>query len=139
MRAKLRQAPMHELSVCQSLITEVARIAAAHGATRVSRIELAIGPLSGVEPALIEDAFTIASAGTAAEGARLVIEAAPVVVFCPACEAETEAAPNRLLCGRCGGWQVRLRSGDELLIKRVELVTREDEGEDSCARTAAAQ
>ena len=139
MRARPRQAPMHELAICQSLIAEVARIAAAHGAERVSRIELAVGPLSGAEPALIEDAFTIASTGTAAQGARLAIEAAPVVVFCPTCEAETEATPNRLLCGRCGGWQVRLRSGDELLIKRVELVTREDEGEDPCVRTAAAQ
>ena len=130
---------MHELAICQSLIAEVARIAAAHEAERVSRIELAIGPLSGAEPALIVDAFTVASAGTPAEGARLAIEAAPVTVFCPACDAESEAAPNRLLCGRCGGWQVRLRSGDELLIKRVELVTRKDEGVEPCARTAAAQ
>ncbi len=130
---------MHELAICQSLIAEVTCGAGAHGAQRVGRIELAIGPLSGVEPALIADAFTIASAGTPAQGARLAIEVAPVVVFCPTCDAESEATPNRLLCGRCGGWQVRLHSGDALLLKRVELVPRQDEGEEPCARTAAAR
>ena len=112
---------MHELSVCQSLIGQVERVAAEHHAASVSVIGLAIGPLSGVEAPLLARAFTVARAGTVAEDAMLEIEARPVVVHCSACDTETETRPNALLCGDCGGWQVDLRSGDELLLTRVEL------------------
>lgn len=112
---------MHELAVAQGLIGQVARVAMAHDAARVTVIRLAIGPLSGVEAPLLDRAFSIARIGTPAEEARLEIETPPVRVFCPACGIETEAAVNRLLCGQCGGWQVTLRSGDELTLLSVDL------------------
>jgi hydrogenase nickel incorporation protein HypA/HybF len=71
---------MHELSICQSLIDQVEDIAREHGATGVERILLRIGPLSGIEPALLRNAYPLAAAGTVAESAELVIEPAPVRV-----------------------------------------------------------
>jgi len=112
---------MHELSVCQSLLDQVESIARAHGATRVERILLKVGPLSGVEPALLQNAYPLAAAGTLAEHAELVIEPAPVRVRCSECGAESDAAPNRLLCASCGGWKTRLISGDELLLANLDL------------------
>ena len=112
---------MHELSVCQSLLDQVESIARAHGATRVERILLRVGPLSGVEPALLLNAYPLAAAGTLAEHAELVIEPAAVRVHCSECGAESDAAPNQLLCGSCGGWKTRLISGDELLLANLEL------------------
>jgi hydrogenase nickel incorporation protein HypA/HybF len=113
--------PMHELSVCQSLLREVARVAAAHDSTDVHKIVVAIGPLSGIEAPLLARAFEVARAGTIAAHAELDIELAPVVVWCRTCQSETPVAANTLLCGRCGAWQVQLKSGDELLLKRMEL------------------
>jgi hydrogenase nickel incorporation protein HypA/HybF len=112
---------MHELSVCQSLLDQVQRIAADHGADRVERIVLRIGPLSGVEGPLLRNAFPLAAAGTVAEHAVLEIEPAPVRVHCITCGAESDATPNRLLCGACGDWHTRLVSGDEMLLARLEL------------------
>ncbi|WP_295887109.1 hydrogenase maturation nickel metallochaperone HypA [uncultured Thiohalocapsa sp.] len=112
---------MHELSVCQSLLDQVQRIAADHGAERVERILLRIGPLSGVEAPLLRNAFPLAAAGTIAEEAVLDIEPAPVRVHCVTCGAETDATPNRLLCGACGDWHTRLVSGDELLLANLEM------------------
>lgn len=112
---------MHELSVTQALLRQVEAIAAQHDSRKVIVITLAIGPLSGVEAPLLVRAFTVARAGTVADEAMLEIETAPVTVWCGACEAETEVAPNALLCGTCGTWRVDLRSGNELLLKRVEL------------------
>jgi len=112
---------MHELSICQSLIDQVEGIAQEHGATQVERILLRIGPLSGVEPALLRNAYPLAAAGTVAESAELVIEPAPVRVRCDDCGAESDATPNRLLCGVCGGWHTRLISGDEMLLASLEL------------------
>lgn len=112
---------MHELSVCLSLLDQVASIARDHNAERVERIVLRIGPLSGVEAALLDNAWPLAAAGTIAEHAELVFEDAPVRVHCLACGAESDATPNRLLCAACGGFRTRLLSGDEMLLARVEL------------------
>lgn len=112
---------MHELSICQALLDQVERIAQEHGASRVGRILLKVGPLSGVEPALLQHAYPLAAAGTIAEDATLVIESAPVRVRCNDCGAESDAVPNRLLCGVCGGWRTRLISGDEMLLANLEL------------------
>jgi len=112
---------MHELSVCQSLLAEVERIAAVHRATSVSRLVVAIGPLSGVEPPLLDRAFEIARMGSVARTACLEIEQCPVTVWCDVCNILTEVKPNALLCAQCGSWRVTLKSGDELLLKSIEL------------------
>lgn len=112
---------MHELSVCQSLLDQVQRIATEQGADRVERILLRIGPLSGVEAELLRSAYPLAAAGTLAEAAVLDIEPAPVRVRCATCGAETDAQPNRLLCAACGDWHTRLLSGDEMLLASLEL------------------
>jgi hydrogenase nickel incorporation protein HypA/HybF len=117
---------VHELSLCQSLLREVRRVADTHGSTEVTAVVVAAGPLSGVEPPLLRQAFSIARAGTVAENATLEIEEMPVTVWCESCATETNAAANALLCGRCGTWKVELRSGNELLLKRVELVPAEN-------------
>lgn len=114
---------MHELSVCQSVIGQVEQIARTHGAKAVSLVQLSIGPLSGVEPALLAQAFPLAQAGTLAEGAALELESLPIRVRCRSCHAESDATANRLLCGACGDWQTTIISGDELLLTRVELIT----------------
>jgi len=113
---------MHELSVCQALIGQVETIAREQAAQRVALIRLGIGPLSGVEPQLLEQAYPIASAGTLADGAELVIENLPLRVSCEHCGQTTDALPNRLVCAACGDWHTRLVSGDELQLTSVELI-----------------
>lgn len=112
---------MHELAICQGLLSQVRRVAEQKGATSVHSIRLRIGPLSGVEAPLLRQAFSIARGDTIAQGAGLEIEFAPVTVQCRICGAESAAAPNRLLCGQCNAWQVRVTGGDELLLMSVEL------------------
>ena len=111
---------MHELSVCQNLVMQVERIARERNA-RVSSITIKIGPLSGVEAALVEQAYPLAVAGTCLSAARLIIDSLPVRVHCRVCQQDTAAAPNRMLCAHCGDWRTELLSGDELLLSSVEL------------------
>lgn len=112
---------MHELSICQALIEQVVQIADEHHAVRVTDIYLTIGPLSGVEPHLLEQAFPFAAVDTVAEKARLTIDKSPVKVYCEDCGKETIVAANKLLCGECGTWQTELIGGDEMILQRVEL------------------
>jgi len=117
---------MHELSVCLALLDQVHSIARERGATRVERIVLRIGPLSGVEAPLLKSAYPLAAAGTLAEEAVLDIEKAPVVIRCRECGTEAEALPNRLVCRRCGAFRTDLVSGDEMLLVHVELSVPDD-------------
>lgn len=121
---------MHELSVCLALLDQVQAIAREHGAIRVERILLHVGPLSGVEGELLRNAYPLAAAGTLAEGALLEIAPAAVRVHCTQCGVESDAVPNRLLCAACGSHHTRLVSGDELLLARVELAI-PDAGQES--------
>lgn len=116
---------MHELAVCQGLMTQVNRVAERENAARVTRVILSIGPLSGVEAQLLADAFPIAAAGSVAEGAALQIEQLPVRVKCQTCGEESQATANRLLCAACGDYRTQLLSGDEMLLSSVELERRQ--------------
>jgi hydrogenase nickel incorporation protein HypA/HybF len=114
---------MHEMSVCLALLDQVSAIAADRQAPRATRIELDIGPLSGVEADLLRNAWPIASAGSIAAGADLIINSADVVVRCTQCGTETEVRPNRLVCGSCGDFRTTVVTGDEMILRRVELET----------------
>jgi hydrogenase nickel incorporation protein HypA/HybF len=116
---------MHELAVCQALIEQVERVARDHDAQRVISVVISVGPLSGVEPKLLEHAYPLAAAGTVAEFASLLVETEPVRVRCRTCHAETDALPNRLVCAQCNDWQVDVTSGEQMLLKRVEIETAE--------------
>lgn len=113
---------MHELSLCMDVIEQVTALAAEHRARAVSSITVRIGVLAGVEPLLLESAFSIAQTGTVAEDARFITESVPARVHCSDCDAESEVSANELRCTSCGGSATRLRSGDELTLASVELV-----------------
>lgn len=112
---------MHELSVCQALIDQVEQVAREQHAARVSAVHLSVGPLSGVEPQLLEHAYPLAAAGSIAAAATLHIDAAPIRVYCDQCEQESSATASSLVCAGCGNWRTTLVSGDELLLTHIEL------------------
>lgn len=112
---------MHELAICQALINQIEGIAIERNADRAVSITIGMGPLSGVEAQLLQHAYPVASAGTIAEGAELIIENLLVRVRCTQCGEESDALPNKLLCKHCGDWRTILISGDELLLMSVEL------------------
>ncbi len=73
---------MHELSVCQALLRQVAEIAKGRGASAVERITIEVGPLCGIEPELLASAFAVLRAGGCAAQAALLIESTTVTVSC---------------------------------------------------------
>ena len=112
---------MHELSVCQALLAQVDDIARAQNAIAVYEINVDVGPLSGVVPQLLAQAFTLARAGTLAQAAELVVNEPPVTVRCQVCERETNTTTNALCCAACGDWRTTVIHGDELMLRDVVL------------------
>lgn len=113
---------MHELAVCQALLDQVQIVTAEHAGVSVSRITVAVGPLSGVVPELLVRAFEVARAGSVASAAELDIQHTPIRVRCRSCGIESQASATRLVCGWCGDFHTDLLSGDELILQRVELI-----------------
>ena len=114
---------MHELAVAQALVEQVDALIDQHGATEASLIRVCIGPLSGVVPELLAQAFPLAAAGKRMERAILDFTRSAITVHCQACGEDSVAEMNRLICGHCGDWHTQVISGDELLLESVELET----------------
>lgn len=112
---------MHELSVCLALLDEVERVARAANAATVRSLTVRVGPLSGVETGLLRRAFEVARCGSIAQAAALHVEVSGVRVRCLACEAESDAVANCLLCARCGTYRTRVIEGEELILTAVEM------------------
>lgn len=112
---------MHELSLCDDLIGQVVAIAAQHKAESVESITVNIGALAGIEPMLLESAFSLIKVGTVAEHALFIMQTAPVIVHCRKCDVQSEVAANCLLCNVCQSNETTLISGDELILASVEL------------------
>ena len=66
-------------------------------------------------------AFELLSSGTVLEGAQLTIDTVPAHGVCGACGAETTISWFPLQCSRCGGLDMELLSGEELLVDALEL------------------
>ena len=109
---------MHELSLAGAIV-EIAR---RHAAGRpVVRIDVKVGHLRQVVPDALEFAFALTSEGTELEGAELALEEVPAAGLCRRCGTESELPGFPLRCGACGGLDLELLRGEELLVDALEL------------------
>ncbi len=109
---------MHELSIAESIVN----IALRHADGRpVSKVELEVGHLRQVVPSALQFAFELLSNGTVLEGSELAIEDVPARGRCRACAVETTMRAFPLQCGSCGGLDLEIVAGDELLVTALEL------------------
>ena len=113
---------MHELSIAMSMIEMAAEEAARHGGAQVNAILLRLGPLSGVVKEALLFSYDVACEGTPLEGSRLVVEEAPVVVYCPTCEEERAlASVQRFCCSVCETPTPQVLRGRELEVVALEI------------------
>lgn len=112
---------MHERSLVRSLLNQVEVLRIQHDATAVEAVTVELGPLSGVEVELIEDAF--------GELASRVFQPVPVLnvarvglaIECSTCGKQSVYDIIRFDCVGCGSNQVRVISGDEFRLVDVDL------------------
>lgn len=112
---------MHELSIAQALVEQVADVLAKEGAVRATDVTVTVGALSGVNPEALLFAFPMAVQDTGIGTPRLRIDTVPAKVLCKGCGQSCEPDPPFLVCPACGGIDVEVESGRELLLTAVEL------------------
>jgi hydrogenase nickel incorporation protein HypA/HybF len=109
---------MHELSIAEAVVD----IANRHAAGRkVAKVELEVGYLRQVVPPALQFAFELVSQGTDVEGAELEMHEVPAAGRCRACGESTPLPGFPLCCERCGGFDVEVTQGEELLVESLEL------------------
>jgi hydrogenase nickel incorporation protein HypA/HybF len=91
------------------------------GATKIERIRLRVGALSGAVPDAMAFAFDVISPGTMAEGAKLEWECVPVACTCLNCELFFKPSDFPHVCPGCGSNHTRLDAGRELEVASLEV------------------
>ena len=104
---------MHELSIAEAIVAIAERHA---DGRRVTRVEVSVGQLRQVVPAALEFAFELV-----APGVELALTEVPATGRCRACGAESRLDGFPLTCGRCGGFDLELIAGEELLVESLDL------------------
>lgn len=113
---------MHEVSIVEALIDQVeCEVARAGAAGPVSRLAISIGRLSGVNSDSIRFAFELLSPGTLVDSAELVIDEPAAVCVCRACGQRTEIDEFVLECPRCGGVDISLDGGQQMLLETIDV------------------
>lgn len=109
---------MHELSIAESIV----QIASRHAnGRRVTKVQVKVGHLRQVVPSALTFGFELVAEGTPVEGAELEMEEVPVTGLCRQCGTESRLSSFPLQCGRCGGFDLEVLRGEELLVESLEL------------------
>jgi hydrogenase nickel incorporation protein HypA/HybF len=112
---------MHELSLSHGMLEIIQKRAVEDGFARVLAVRLEVGVLSCVERAALSFCFESVMRGTVADGARLEILDVAGEAWCWDCEAVVPLARRGDACERCGGYRMKVRDGDQVRIKELEV------------------
>jgi hydrogenase nickel incorporation protein HypA/HybF len=112
---------MHEVGIVQTALEMALDETRRAGASRIHRLRLRIGALSGVVPEALELAFAAASPGTPAEGAEFEFEEVPVVCRCDECGKEFQPTDIVYCCPHCDALSSSVCQGRELELSSLEV------------------
>lgn len=121
---------MHEIGLCEGLVDLMERQAEGR---RVTAVKVRIGTRHAVLDEAFEQAFALAAKDTIAAGARLDLTISPVTLLCKGCGRVSDSLDVLAECPGCGGDDIELQGGDELVLESITF-----EEEDTCVSASPA-
>jgi hydrogenase nickel incorporation protein HypA/HybF len=112
---------MHEYSIVQSLLDSCEDNAKVNDATKVTKVVIKIGVMSGVEPDLLQTAFDTFKESTICEDCELIINIQPIVIECNDCKKESTLKKNEYHCSYCQSINIKVLDGEEMYLMQLEL------------------
>jgi len=113
---------MHELSIVEALVEQVRSEVDRSGREgTIRRVELVIGRLSGVSCDSIRFAFDLLKRDTPLAESDLQIAEPLATCHCRSCNARVEVDEIVLSCPECGGGNITIEGGRELLLQSIEI------------------
>ncbi|MEN8303976.1 MAG: hydrogenase maturation nickel metallochaperone HypA, partial [Campylobacterota bacterium] len=92
---------MHEYSIVQSLVESCEEHVKTNSASKVTKVVVKIGVMSGVELHLLEEAFELFQEGTICDGCEFVMNIQKVEIECNDCHTISELEKNEYHCPEC--------------------------------------
>ncbi len=113
---------MHEMSTCKQLIKQIEKLTQAQPNQTLKSITLSIGELARVDVDELVELFPIASQGTCAENANLIINREALSIKCTQCEQLSQVSAQDMNCPLCGSQETQLMQGTDMLLKELEFM-----------------
>ncbi len=113
---------MHEYSIVQSLLDSCEENAKVNNATKVMKVVVKIGVMSGVEPALLQTAFDTFKENTICSNATFIINMQPIVINCHNCGKQLVLNKNEYNCPECKSIDLDVIDGEDMYLMQLELV-----------------
>ncbi|MEZ6133482.1 MAG: hydrogenase maturation nickel metallochaperone HypA [Pirellulaceae bacterium] len=112
---------MHEISVVRSLLSQVIEAAQPIAAADIRVIRVALGPLTGVEPILVRQAFHNLKNAAGLIACELAIDELNLTAICIDCQSAFEVIDFIFRCPCCGCNSVRITQGDEFRLVSIDV------------------
>jgi hydrogenase nickel incorporation protein HypA/HybF len=114
---------MHEISLVQGLLQQLHDIAREHSTSRVLKVTMVVGPLSGVVVDSFRFGFDILTKeDDLVSGAELEIIVPEVLYRCSGCGASLKTSGERpMRCEMCGDTILTAEEGNDLILQQVEM------------------
>jgi len=112
---------MHEYSIVQSLLNSCEDRVSMNSASKVTKVVVKIGVLSGVEPDLLQTAFDTFKEETVCDKAEFIINVQKVVIVCKDCSTESTLDKHEYKCPKCESINIDIIDGEEMYLMQLEL------------------
>lgn len=116
---------MHEISLVQGLLQQLHDIAAEHKTTKITKVTMVIGPVSGVVVDSFQFGFEVLTKGDdLVKDAELEIVVPEVSYRCSACGVVEKTAGQRpQTCSSCGDSLLIAEQGEgnDIILQQVEM------------------
>jgi len=114
---------MHEMSLVQGLLRQLHDLAGEHNTSRILKVTMVIGPLSGVVVESFKFGFDILTReDTLVKDAELEIVIPEAVYRCSNCQKPEKTAGERpQQCAACGDTLLIAEEGNDLILQQVEM------------------
>ncbi|MEM9242825.1 MAG: hydrogenase maturation nickel metallochaperone HypA [Pseudomonadota bacterium] len=110
---------MHEMTLCRQIVATVSETIDKH--MTPTCVRLAIGKLALVDTESLRFWFPIIAKEQLGASPQLTIDTVAAVACCQDCQHEFTIEQRLSACPNCHSYHYRLCSGDELMIKTVEV------------------
>ena len=112
---------MHEMGIVLHMVKTLNETAADNDLTRIGKVTLEVGEVSGIMTDLFTDCFDYFKVKhPVLTGCTLVLETIPAVTWCNSCKKTYETVRYGKTCPYCGSGETWLLTGNECVIKEIE-------------------
>jgi len=112
---------MHEFSITQSMLSLALEKADEAKASKITKINVVLGELSGVVVECVQFYFDFLSKDTIASGASLSFERTPTKLRCRTCESVFPPGNHNWSCPDCQEASIEIVSGRECYMESIEV------------------